>query len=149
MSSPKRSWRWRYLPLEVLIRLITFQSFNGLRLVVSVSISAPVPDLSSILAFLRVHRGFIRFVELSLERAPKEILECVNQTQYASNNRQKLTLARHPSIPVEMLKRAKITHGNVYAPELDVHDLLESIQSFSAGTISIEGVPTHLAILTS
>lgn len=60
---------------------LTSQSFNGLRFVVSVSISNPIPDLSSILAFLRVQRGFIRFVELSLERSPREILDSVNQTQ--------------------------------------------------------------------
>lgn len=51
-----------------------------------------------------------------------------------------LISSRHPSIPQEMLKKQKVTHGNIYGLDLDVHDLLKSIETFSAGTISVEGV---------
>eukprot|EP01127_Copromyxa_protea_P018534 TRINITY_DN5859_c0_g1_i1.p1 TRINITY_DN5859_c0_g1~~TRINITY_DN5859_c0_g1_i1.p1 ORF type:complete len:487 (-),score=64.89 TRINITY_DN5859_c0_g1_i1:83-1336(-) len=104
---------------------VALKSFDGLRFVVSVSVSSPLPDMSSILAFLRVQRGFIRFVEISVERSPTEILDSINRTQ-------------HPSIPSEMLKKQKVTHGNTYAPDMEVYEVLENIQSFSAGTISVE-----------
>lgn len=41
----------------------------------------------------------------------------------------------------------KVTHGNVYGVDLDVYDALESIEAFSAGTISVNGLLFLLLII--
>jgi len=91
------------------------KSFSGLKLVISLAIELPLPDLTDILTYLRRQHGFVQFIEIILERSPQELL-------YSIENGSTM-----PGVT-----------GHKYSSTIDPYHILSGIGTASKATISPE-----------
>lgn len=61
--------------------LLSMKEFVGIKVIITLSIEYPFPSLSEILANLRKHSGFVKLIEITLERSPSKIVESVNTSK--------------------------------------------------------------------
>jgi hypothetical protein len=113
------------LCLDDIIQVIgALKAFDGIKLAVSVSVEKPMADLSSLLAFLRVQYKTVKFIEIVIERSPKNILKAMN------------TIPSTQNIPKQMMA-TNMERKNIYTDIVDPYDVLQTIQEVTDGTISI------------
>lgn len=68
--------------LEKLIE--TLQKYEGIQMMCSIAVDRPFPDLSKLLELFKMHPSLIRIVLFSLERSPKQLLECLKNPPTSS-----------------------------------------------------------------
>ncbi|ELR14028.1 emp24/gp25L/p24 family protein [Acanthamoeba castellanii str. Neff] len=71
---------------EIAKLVYSIQEFSGIQLVITLSVSRPFPFMNELLAILRKECNLIRFVIISLERPPKQIL---SSAQLKARNRNR------------------------------------------------------------
>jgi hypothetical protein len=103
---------------EFMQTTIALKSFAGCQLIVSISMESPIPDLSSILAYLRVQRGFIRFIEIIIERSTKHIMESISNVKSTKRGYSGM-------------------QGNAYIDSLDPYEVLRQIEDLSEKTLLV------------
>jgi hypothetical protein len=57
--------------------LSALQIVSDMKMVVTISLELPLPNISELLAFIRQQRGFIKLIEFSLERSPRQIMDSI------------------------------------------------------------------------
>ena len=72
------------LEMDYLLSLV--KGISDLELVLSLSLEPPYPDTMRLLQYIKSQKGYIRFVLLSRERSPKEILGRLNQQVMEQRN---------------------------------------------------------------
>eukprot|EP00698_Gefionella_okellyi_P013133 TRINITY_DN3582_c0_g1_i1.p1 TRINITY_DN3582_c0_g1~~TRINITY_DN3582_c0_g1_i1.p1 ORF type:complete len:509 (-),score=102.28 TRINITY_DN3582_c0_g1_i1:437-1963(-) len=55
--------------------LSALKAIEGIQVIVTLSLERPFPRLDSILQLLRSEHGYVKFIQLSLERSPKKIIQ--------------------------------------------------------------------------
>uniref|UniRef100_A0A6B2L384 Uncharacterized protein n=1 Tax=Arcella intermedia TaxID=1963864 RepID=A0A6B2L384_9EUKA len=105
---------------------MTFQAlkvFDDMKISVSILMEKPLADLSSLLAYLRMQIGFVKFIEMIVERSPSHIkssMKTVNTSQ----------------IPEPMQASLRYERKNIYTDIIDPFELLKTIEEGTAKTIS-------------
>eukprot|EP01125_Pyxidicula_operculata_P017481 TRINITY_DN6121_c0_g1_i1.p1 TRINITY_DN6121_c0_g1~~TRINITY_DN6121_c0_g1_i1.p1 ORF type:complete len:356 (+),score=52.42 TRINITY_DN6121_c0_g1_i1:75-1142(+) len=111
---------------EVGQAIAALKAFQNMKLVVSLTIENPLPDLSSLLAYLRMQRGLVKVIEIILERSPKTITNGVKTPSMKE-------------VPPEMAKFAKVENKKIYTDSNpDPYEVMKMIQEATNKTISID-----------
>ena len=127
---------------ELSFVLSSLRDFTDIHLVVTLLIERPFPRLDSLLAFLRKQSGFVRFVILSLQRSPGELVKSMEER-----------LSAEEADAVQRLRRigAELDARNAMgaaAASVDPYELLQHIESVTGGTIAVKDfVPISVAML--
>lgn len=110
---------------ELMQAFAPMKEFTDMKMLVSIYLEKPLPDLSSLIAFLRLQKRFIKVVELVIERSPKNIFSG-------------LTSLNLQEIPPEILYQIKTEGKNVYTESVDPYLVLKHIEEATNKTISVE-----------
>jgi len=110
---------------ELMQAFAPMKAFTDMKMLVSIYLEKPLPDLSSLIAFLRLQKGFIKVVELVIERSPKNIFSG-------------LTSLNLQEIPPEILYQIKTEGKNVYTESVDPYMVLKQIEDATNKTISVD-----------
>lgn len=96
---------------EITQLLDILRQFVDIRVVVSLSIENPLPNISKILEYLRKQCGFVKLVEFVMERSPSKIVESIQHS-----------------------KRFEGLRSNVYIDVMDPYDVIKHIADNSTMT---------------
>eukprot|EP00002_Diphylleia_rotans_P033623 TRINITY_DN7167_c0_g1_i2.p1 TRINITY_DN7167_c0_g1~~TRINITY_DN7167_c0_g1_i2.p1 ORF type:complete len:427 (+),score=88.00 TRINITY_DN7167_c0_g1_i2:371-1651(+) len=110
--------------IQSLIRSLA--SIDGIQLVVTLCVDRPLPRFGPILRFLRSHVGFIRFITISYERSPSEMM---NQLT-ASSSKKSSTLQQVS----ETMEKLNLQHGSQLS-SIDPYEIVQSLVQESDGIL--------------
>ena len=127
--------------------LSSLRDFTDIHLVVTLLIERPFPRLDSILQFLRRQTGFVRFIVLSLQRSPGELIKSMEERLTASAEKdepeQDTDLERLRRIGAQLDAKSAAGGGTV-----DPYELLQAVEEATKASIRTDDfVPIASAIL--
>lgn len=109
--------------MTYLISLV--RDISDLELVLSLSLESPYPDMMKILQFIKSQKGVIRFILLSRERSPRDILHRLHEEIDSSRN----------AAPMPGLASQTSPNLSSYPESTDPFELLEALDAGTNGLL--------------
>lgn len=109
--------------MDYLLTLV--KCISDLELVLSLSLEPPYPNMMTILEYIKRQKGYIRFVTLSRERSPREILQRLKEEIRMNQS----------ALPMASASSKTSPDLDTYPETTDPYELLEALESGTNGLL--------------